>query len=84
MPRSSITAAYSLIPTSLTLLDSSPKEDTIEESIPHAFEEGPEQVALSDVLQDSTIGDKDDQDDDEDKSMGEPEYVITWQLPENL
>jgi hypothetical protein len=73
------TAAYSLIPTSLTLLDPSPEEDTVEESVPHAFEEGPEQAALSDILQDGTIGDEDD---DEDKSMGEPEYVITWQLPE--
>lgn len=76
------TAAYSLIPTSLTLLDPSPEEDTAEESIPDAFEEGPEQAALSDVLQDGTIGDEDDEDEDEDKSMGEPEYVITWQLPE--
>ncbi|KAG1740564.1 hypothetical protein EDD22DRAFT_982220 [Suillus occidentalis] len=78
------TAAYSLIPTSLTLLDPSPEEDIIEESVPHTFEEGPEQVVLSDVLQDGTISDEDDEDDDEDKSMGEPEYIITWQLPENL
>jgi hypothetical protein len=74
--------AYSLIPTSLTLLDPSPEEDIVEESVPHTFEEGPEQVALSDVLQDGTISDEDDEDDDEDKCMGEPEYVITWQLPE--
>jgi len=76
------TAAYLLIPTSLTLIDPSPKEDIVEESVPRTFEEGPEQVALSDVLQDSTISDEDDKDDDKDKCMGEPEYVITWQLPE--
>ncbi|KAG2121677.1 hypothetical protein BD769DRAFT_1629375 [Suillus cothurnatus] len=62
----------------------SPKEDIVEESVPHTFEEGPEQVALSDVLQDSTISDEDDKDDDKDKCMGEPEYVITWQLPEDI
>ncbi|KAG0694726.1 hypothetical protein DFH29DRAFT_985177 [Suillus ampliporus] len=76
---SSTAAPYSLIPTSLTLADPSPEEDTSEESTLHAFEEAAEQAALSDVLQDGAIGDDDEEDT---SSMGEPEFIIIWELPE--
>ncbi|KAG2078052.1 hypothetical protein BDR04DRAFT_1147753 [Suillus decipiens] len=73
---------YLLIPTSLTLPDPSAEEDTSKEFISHAFEEAAEQMALLDVFQDSTIGDDDE--DENMSSVGEPEFIITWELPEKL
>lgn len=61
------------------LADPTPEEYTSEEPIPYASEEAPEQVALSDIFQDGAI---DDDDDEDASSIGEPEFVITWELPE--
>jgi hypothetical protein len=62
------------------LADPTPEEYTSEEPIPYASEEAPEQAALSDIFQDGAIDD--DEEEEDASSIGEPEFVITWELPE--
>ncbi|KAG1879878.1 hypothetical protein F4604DRAFT_1923085 [Suillus subluteus] len=69
---------YRLVPTSLALDEPSPENDTDEYTVP-AFEEAVEEAVLMDVLPDGTISD-----DEDDEVIAEPEFTISWELPENL
>ncbi|KAG1892710.1 hypothetical protein F4604DRAFT_1672662 [Suillus subluteus] len=66
-----------LVPTSLALAEPSPEDDT-DECIAPAFEDG-EEVAFTDILPDDTVSD-----DEDEEAMEEPEWTITWTLPEIL
>ncbi|KAG1887308.1 hypothetical protein F4604DRAFT_1917113 [Suillus subluteus] len=69
---------YRLVPTSLALDEPSPKNDTDEYTVP-AFEEAVEEAVLMEILPDGTISD-----DEDDEVIAEPEFTISWELPENL
>ncbi|KAG1774666.1 hypothetical protein EV702DRAFT_1200022 [Suillus placidus] len=69
---------YSLVPMSLALDEPSPEDDTDEDTEP-LFEEAIEEAVLMDVLPDSSISD-----DEDGEVMAEPEFTISWELPENL
>lgn len=64
------------------LADPTPEEYTSEEPIPYASEEAPEQAALSDIFQDGAIDNDEEEEEEDASSIGEPEFVITWELPE--
>ncbi|KAG1845653.1 hypothetical protein F4604DRAFT_1595417 [Suillus subluteus] len=65
-----------LVPTSLALADPSPEDDTDEYNAP-AFEEAIEETALMDIFPEGTVSD-----DEDDEGMEQPEFTISWELPE--
>ncbi|KAG2156682.1 uncharacterized protein EDB93DRAFT_1238950 [Suillus bovinus] len=69
---------YRLVPTSLALDEPSPEDDTDKDIVP-AFKEAVEEAVLMDVLPHGTISD-----DEDDEVIPEPEFTISWELPENL
>ncbi|KAG1775772.1 hypothetical protein EV702DRAFT_1198975 [Suillus placidus] len=69
---------YRLVPTALALADPSPEDDTDEYNAP-AFKEANEEAVLMDILPEGTVSDNKD-----DEGVEEPEFTISWELPENL
>ncbi|KAG2111091.1 hypothetical protein DEU56DRAFT_936200, partial [Suillus clintonianus] len=67
---------YRLVPTSLALADPSPEDDTDEYNAP-AFEEAIEEAALVDIFPEGTVTD-----DEDDEGVEQPEFTISWELPE--
>ncbi|KAG1854571.1 hypothetical protein F4604DRAFT_1685944 [Suillus subluteus] len=70
------TTVYNSIPISLALPDPSPEDDTGEDYF--VAEEAAEDAVLSDILPDSTVSD------DKEETVGKPEFIICWELPEDL